>query len=278
MAIAARPRCRLCGHRFWPASGISNSADNERFPARNAVIGSAILLISFGIVVALVTSIPGREMLGVTLIIASWIIMAGPALGTGLIAQAVLWRTIRTRINNSTRMGTFLLLPVIVIVAGFLALTMYYRSVCVHKYNPLARASQSLAWCNLAPLPESARDVQVYTLRFLFVGKDYLRFEAAPEDIERFLDDSPGLDGITCHTYSKEKMRLATSDIRLTFSFVKKDDEHEYFYPVSRTPAWYNEEIRGKGRYFELSEGQTSWIGELIVDDEKHIVYIHKAK
>ena len=277
MAVAARPRCRICGHRFWPASGISNLADNFRFPVRYAVISSAILLVSFCIVVALVTSIPGREIFDVTLTIAGWIIMAGPTLGVALLIQAILWRVLRARMDNANKPGLVLLLPIVVLIAGFLALTVHVRSVLVSKYNPLARAPQVLALAKLANLPESARDVHVHTPRFFFLGEDYLCFQAEPEDIEKFLADSPGLKGITCHTYSKEKMRLATLDLSRTLSF-SNNYGHEYFCPDRSAPAWYKEEIRGVGRYYNLSEWESGWIGELIVDDEQHVVYVHRAK
>jgi hypothetical protein len=237
-----------------------------------------ILLTSFCIVVALFTNIPGKEIFDAFLVIFGWIVLAGPILGLGLFIQTVLWRLLTARTDNENKLDLALLLPLVVLIAGFLVLTLHVRSLLVNKYNPLARAPKVLSMAKLANLPVSAHNVRVYTPRFLFTGRDYLSFEAVPEDIERFLADSPGLKGLTCHIYSKEKMRLEALNISRTLNFSKNDDIHEYFDPDRSAPAWYNQEIRGIGRYYNLSERQSGWVGELIVDDEQHIVYARRAK
>ncbi len=178
-----------------------------------------------------------------------------------------------------------------VIILGSITSTFFVRVELVSKYNPITMAPQTLAWAKLASLPESARDVRVYSSCFLFVRTDYLRFEADPEDIEQFLADSIGLEGITFQTYSKNKMRLATSDYGLVarkdmrqanpeftgFFENLPDDGNEYFYSIHVPPAWYKEEIRGAGRYYDLRENERGCLSELIVDDEKHIVYVFKG-
>ena len=307
-AIVSRSRCQTCGHRFWPASIAPHLPADAQFPVKYAIIGTAVLFLAFCIELVLIINSPGREVFSVILLIAGLILLAGLVPGVSILIQSILWRNLCGRTDNEYKPGTVLLHFIVVIILGSIVLTIFFRSSLVTKYNPLTRAPHTLAWAELANLPESARDVRVYSSCVLFVRTDYLRFEADPEDIERFIADSPGLKGITCRTYSKKRMRLATSNygIALVQEEMRNDpnfvdmlningsstksfyigigvpesiftDTNEYFYSIHDTPSWYKEEIRGAGRYYDLNENDRGCLSELIVDDEKHIVYVFKG-
>ncbi|MCU0916432.1 MAG: hypothetical protein MUC88_17985 [Planctomycetes bacterium] len=56
------------------------------------------------------------------------------------------------------------------------------------------------------------------------------------------------------------------------------ESSHEYFYSGSAGPWWYQEEIRGVGRRYEIESGKDHGSGEVIVDDEQHVVYVRLAR
>ncbi len=299
LAVVARPRCSRCGHRAWPASAASCQIDEARFPLWVALIGSATLLVPLGIGSAWVIGAPGTETMDVGFMVAGRVIMAVLTFGIGLLSQAILWRVLRTRATCGIRRGLVLLLPAVVLGAGWLALTGHDHSVLVRKYGPLVRAPWILRRAQLAELPGSANGVTVYMfISFICSAKCYLCFAAEPNEIERFLANSPSLKDLRCQTYSKQRMRLASSDHRLAFRHSEssgheysyprpesggrgyssprlEDSGHEYFYPSGSPPAWYKEEIRGAGRRYEINPGASNWVGEVIVDDEQHVVYVH---
>jgi hypothetical protein len=55
----------------------------------------------------------------------------------------------------------------------------------------------------------------------------------------------------------------------------KEYGRHRYFY--GKSPAWYNPTIQIKGRRYVIPwHGQGYW-GEVVVDDIKHVVFIHTS-
>jgi hypothetical protein len=241
----------------------------------HGIIGGTLLLAIFYIVIVLIKSIPGAERLGVIVIITGWIMLTWLVLSLCMLIHAVFWRTLLTQKYNAI-ISSLIPLPLIVIlISGFMALTFQVRRGLAEQNDPVSRAKIILPNLKFADLPESAKNVHVYAYTVLFIARAYVSFEAEPNDIEKFLADSNALEGITCHTYSKYRMRLATEE---NIWEIKKNipfDKHEYFHPISYCPEWYKEEIRGAGRYYEFSEHESSWFGELIIDDENHIVYMH---
>jgi hypothetical protein len=68
-------------------------------------------------------------------------------------------------------------------------------------------------------------------------------------------------------------MRLTWPKERID-EFRSQRDGHEYFTPGSLTPEWYCPQIKQRGRRYEIpAEGAHNW-GEVIVDDEEHIVFV----
>jgi len=43
-------------------------------------------------------------------------------------------------------------------------------------------------------------------------------------------------------------------------------------------PKWYKRAIRGPGRRYEINWRDGMYRGELIVDDERYVVYVHVAR
>ncbi|AQQ71660.1 hypothetical protein SMSP2_02037 [Limihaloglobus sulfuriphilus] len=60
----------------------------------------------------------------------------------------------------------------------------------------------------LAQLPESAFGVKAEGWSSMFTGDDYMMFKADPEDIEKFIADSPSLKGIEPELFSPEKQYM----------------------------------------------------------------------
>ena len=110
----------------------------------------------------------------------------------------------------------------------------------------------------MASLPESARNVLVYTPQTIFAVTDYLCFEAKPDDIEKFLADSPELEG---PTYERSSDWF--------------DDKPSWFNPerIDRMYKFDKTEYYSQGKVEHID-----WHGELIIDDEKHIVYVFRWK
>jgi len=277
VAVAARPCCRDCGYRFWPTSGRVGEAGQAGFPVRLALVGGVILLLPLGLGLAWLASVPGRETWTVTQTIGTRIMLAGLALGVGFLCQAILWRVLRTRMANTMCSGLVLLLPVVVLSAGWLTLTAHDHRVLSRRYDPLVRAPRFLAGARLAQLPPSAHGVATYGYSSLFSGKHCLRFAAEPNEIERFLGDSPSLQEVTCQRYSREKMRIRVTGPGDVLRGAP-ESPHEYFYSGITGPCWYPEDIRGAGRRYEIKLEGGPWFGEVIVDDEQHVVYVRLTR
>jgi hypothetical protein len=277
IAVAAQPRCRLCGYGLWRASGPASPVSETLFPVRLALIGGVITVVPLVVGMVWVTSAPGQETWPVGLRVVTRIIMAVLALGVGLLTQAILWRVLRTRTTTAFRQGAVLLLPAVVLGGGWLVLTAHDHSVLQRKYAPLVRAPWVLARAQLGVLPASANNVSVHIFTFICSANYFLRFAAEPNDIEQFLEDSPSLKGVGGERYSKERMRIACRDFDQA-SDDSRNAAHDYFSPHGSVPSWYKEEIRGAGRRFETDAWEGKWFGEVIVDDEQHVVYVHVCR
>lgn len=287
IAIASRSRCRVCKHRFWPESSAPKLPADVRSPWILTVIGIVILLAVFYSQVVYINSTPENdEMIEVTIEIPGWIFLTWLILGISMIGQALFWRNIIGEVHNGSRYSLAIFLPFLFLIAGLMTVPFYFRSVISTRYGPFNMAPIVLSNADLADLPVSARNIRTYTPHGIFSNlSDYLCFEAEPNDIELFLAKSPALEGITYETYSKDRMRIdSTWDLEINTTLFDQTGKtknpsvygHEYFQSRGGNPDWYKEEIRGKGRYYEFNGKENNWHGELIVDDEKHVVYIHR--
>lgn len=273
MAVAAQPRCRCCGHLCLPSLDGTRASGPIKFPLRYTVIGSVVLLVFLVIGLAWFRSAPGQETGKVGLTFILRIIMGGLALGLGMLAQTMIWRRLRPRMA-SVAWRSLLLLPAVALGAGWLALTGYDHWALSRKYEPTRRSPAVLDRAGLAPLPGSARDVRVHAWAFMLSGKYTLRFTVDPNDIEYFLAASPSLEKVSARTYSHKRMRLRGGDYGGPSARYDAQG-NEYFTPDRDVPRWYRQEIRGPGRRYEINWYDGKYLGELLVDDEEHAVYVH---
>jgi hypothetical protein len=271
-AVAAQPRCSLCGHRFWPTSNGAKPGDEDRFPVRFALAGGVITVASAFVGIVWILTAPGQETMGATILLVLRIGIVTLAIGVASLVQAVAWRTLRTRLTSAPRRALVLLLPAVLVSSGWLALAIHDHSALTREYGPSVRAPWVLQRAQLAPLPASAHDLAVHIFSHMFGSKLSLRFAAEPNDIERFIEDSPSLREARCRTYSKNRMRLARPGA--DGGIRQAGYDHDYFLPRIDAPRWYKEEIRGAGRRYEIKAWGGDWWGELIVDDERHVVYV----
>jgi hypothetical protein len=100
--------------------------------------------------------------------------------------------------------------------------------------------------------------IEIYTPNTIFAASDYLCFEAEPNDIEKFIANSPELEGPTYETSS------------------------DWFHDK---PSWFHPERIDRIYKFDKKEDYSQgkiehvdWHGELIIDDDKHIVYVYREK
>jgi hypothetical protein len=104
----------------------------------------------------------------------------------------------------------------------------------------------------------------------------YVRFKAAPKEIEAFVVASPGLKGVMPERFNPKHMHLPYPK---DDQFKKQDPEeylrHRYFW--LRGLDWYDPTIRVKGRRYEIPWHGKGYHGEVVIDDESHIVFIHTA-
>jgi hypothetical protein len=271
LAVAGRAQCRRCGEPLPSLSGEGG------FPVWSGVLGGVLLLIALVTGLTWFRSAPGQETGAVGLRLLLRVIMAVLALGLGLLAQAIIWRKRRMRTAGGARRELLLLLPAVLLGTGWLALTGHDHRVLTHRYDPVRRAPAVLDRAGLAALPASAREVKVHAWAFLMSGKYTLRFAAEPNDIERFLAESPSLKGRQCQTYSRDRMRLRARNLEQRLSRPRADG-HEYYEPWMGVPGWYKREIQGPGRRYEVNWYDGKYQGELIVDDEDHVVYVHVSR
>ncbi len=277
VAVAVRPRCRRCGHLCLPGLDETGGDSLACFPLRFALVGEAILLASVIGGLLWLRTAPGLETLAGGLRFVVWIVMAGFALGLGLLAQAIVWRRLHARMTGARQQGLMLVLAAVVLGAGWLALTAHDHRVLSRKYDPVTRSPMVLNRAGLAALPESARDVKAHGWGFMLSGEYTLRFTAEPNDIENFLADSPSLEGVACRRYSPERMMLRRENYVSIFN--QRDVQgNDYFATQHDVPRWYQQEIRGPGRRYEINWYDGEYQGELLIDDESHTVYVHVGR
>ncbi len=145
--------------------------------------------------------------------------------------------------------------------------TVFYES------RPSLRVRALLEFAELAPLPESATGVRIYSWSSPFSGEDYLRFTADAKDIDRFLAESPALQGQEPERFSTERMRLRYTEESMR-TVTDANGGHEYFTPRPSAPRWYKQEIRGPARRYIIQPPRYQFPGHVVVDDETNTIYI----
>ncbi|MBN2129956.1 MAG: hypothetical protein JW741_10685 [Sedimentisphaerales bacterium] len=139
----------------------------------------------------------------------------------------------------------------------------------VYRSLPSVRAQEILGTAELAPLPQSATGITVYTWWTPMSGEEYLRFRARREDIEAFVAASPILKGATYRVYSEAKMRLLEPN-RVGAATA----DHEYIRDYPTAPPWYMQEIRCKARRYRIPRTAYGHKGEIIIDEAHMVIYV----
>ena len=161
-----------------------------------------------------------------------------------------------------------------IILLIVLLLALIYAGLRTYEKTPSVAARRVLSYARLAPLPESCSDLKVYRWSTPISGEDYISFKASKEDIEKFIANSPALQDKEPEVYSAERMR-----IRIPEDYGTKEEHFntpydEYWRPRPATPEWYDGELKGNGRIYEVQPERYQFPGELIINDETNVIYI----
>ena len=120
----------------------------------------------------------------------------------------------------------------------------------------------------LAGIPQSATDLRIDGTSNMFSSTYHIKFKATAEDIDEFIRNSPGLDGVIPIRFDANHQHLP---------FVKDDDfrntDNEYFGLDERYP-WFNPIIKTRGRKYKIPQDHDANHGEVIINDETNVVYI----
>jgi len=124
----------------------------------------------------------------------------------------------------------------------------------------------------LANLPSSATDVKVSVWDTGFTGSSYLSFTAPAEDIDAFIAASPSIRDVEPQVFDPDHMHLPYP---VDVQSVEFDSPHEYFWPDTCAPSWYDVTIREKGRKYKIPPANGFHnSGSVIIDDTTCKVYI----
>ena len=178
------------------------------------------------------------------------------------VLQIVLFSLFKNKIKNMFEWYVLFMLPSIAI-----------GSMSIYFAVPSVKARVILSHAELANLPRSAHDIRVYTWSSPMSGEEFLKFKASSDDIEIFIASSPILKNKECEKYTQKKMRLP---------YPKNDGvekeylntQHEYYIPDLSAPDWYDGEIKGNGRRYEIHPDGYHYPGELIIDDASSTISV----
>ncbi len=258
-ALFGRHRCLDCRHRFGPPCDTPVPG-TKSFPFGLHLLNALLILLLCFVGPTLIRTTGGAKWpdlsalsLGMACILLAWV---------SLVYHLVVHSLLRRRTANALVWTILFILPALA-VGG------------LHSYMSLPRveAASLLRFAKLAPLPRLATGVKAYSWSAVFSGEDYLCFTAEPNDIEHFLAASPALRGKEPTRYSLRKMRLERPKGRENeFS---SGDANEYIILRPNTPGWYQQEVRGPARKYEVQPPRYQYPGEVLIDDTTHTVYVH---
>ena len=146
----------------------------------------------------------------------------------------------------------------------------------ISLYNsfPSVRAKRILAGAQFASLPESAKEIKVFTWYTPMSGEEYLRFRANTVDIKSFIDQSSVLKYAEYEKYSDKKMRLFFPSDYAARTEEYLADNHEYINKKPAAPVWYMQEIKDNARRYRIEPKGYNSAGELIVIERTNQVFI----
>ncbi|MFH1745439.1 MAG: hypothetical protein ABIG44_00175 [Planctomycetota bacterium] len=133
---------------------------------------------------------------------------------------------------------------------------------------------RALEMGRLTELPESATEVQIGGTGNVRAATFYICFSAPPEDIDGFITGSRSIGHLHPEQLSAEHMYLPA---RARSEDVEEAARHVYFQPDTRYP-WYDPTVRTRGRRYVIPENLDGNSGEVIIDDDRHIVYVRVVR
>ena len=261
VAFAGRHRCLSCGYRFRSMVKAKRRWMGPFFPRRFVIINAVFIFVFFTLSEILkliyhgILSIMILRTVFVVIDSFLWILLS-------LGYQVLLYEILKKRIKHNLVWAILFILPAIILGTN-----------CVYMSLPTVTANRILTLAELAPLPTSARNIKVYEWSCVFSGGKFLRFSASPSDIQKFLKESPILQGAECEAFSAERMRVRYPDDSKKWGQIN-EAEHETFIPNPSAPDWYKGEIR-KGRRYIIHPEWGYYPGEVIVNDEENFVYVN---
>ncbi len=129
----------------------------------------------------------------------------------------------------------------------------------------------------LADLPRAASNVHFDGLVRDGRAHYFVTFTASADDIDRFLRTSPGLRTVLAEPLGPQRMSVPRGTVLpTTTSSPAAPGAHVIYDPEPQFP-WFAPNVQTQGRRFVITPGDLTGRGEIIVDDERHIVYIRVA-
>ena len=143
----------------------------------------------------------------------------------------------------------FLLFPSLAILMAILFLT-------VNIYHT-PDFNELLTWARLAKLPESIKNLQVHIRPAMDNGRAvsnegelYIRFQAEPNDVDNFINNSPGID--------KNRFRPLNTAVNSNLN-----------------PPWWVINRSASGRIYIIPENKDIFGGTVVIDDDSSTVLIY---
>lgn len=263
LALAGRYRCPSCRLRFEREPQNAGHPALPGFPWRWHALNIILLVLLCLVAPYVMRKQAGGGRLADTMADIGTFMTVGSFLWVSLFYHLILHSALRRRLRHQLVWAILFVLPGVLVGTPVLYISL-----------PQVRASALLRLADLAPLPESATAIRVYSWSSPFSGEDFLCFTAPPSDIERFLIESPALQGQQPIRFSAQKMRLAFPK-QIPPTWDPTSDANEYFTPRPSKPNWYKQEIRGPARKYIVQPPRYQFPGEVLIDDETNTVYLY---
>jgi hypothetical protein len=273
IAISGKRRCRDCGNGVAPGSVDAPDGADQSFPTGISALCVAILFAALVVGRPLILGLAG--IVWWVLVLEAFMVLVLWAVSTGLllIGQAVAFRMLQSWVRGAAAWAVLFLVPASALAASGVWWSLQTAAAFRHSQEPQVKAETILKHGRLASLPQSATEINVYNWSSPFSGEWYLSFRAGPEDIDKFLAESPSLQGQEAAVFTPERMRLPESLRRKGADWLTADP-NTYFWRDPMTPEWFNPEIRERGRAYGIPpQNHHNW-GQVIVNDAEHVVYV----
>jgi hypothetical protein len=186
MAIAGSRRCRDCGCPVRVGSAGAAETADQPFPTGVSALCVVVLFVAVVVGRPLILGLAG--VVWWVLVLEAFMVLVLWAVSTGLllIGQAVAFRMLQSWVRGAAAWAVLFLVPASLLAAGGVWWSLQTAAAFRHSEQPQMKAETILKNGRLAPLPQSATEIQVHDWSSPFSGEWYLSFRASPEDIDSF--------------------------------------------------------------------------------------------